>query len=453
MGRLAPLPPGGRRESCRRPPLVPLARAGAGARARRGVLFVGLAGALALAAAVSLAPRPAAAASRPRLLVTPAVTTVGGRVLVDAVGFPPDVDVAVQLCGDDGYEDSAGCAQQTTVTAATSQYGHFAQYLTIAYPPVPCPCVVQAQSPALPGPVDAPITVQGVALGPVTQPSSASLYLGLRVLRASVSGNGPWYSWFGGLPVREFRLTLENLSTTPLPVPPLVLLVGSSRTPHQLVGVPSLGVLGAGATKTYSIPVRFGILAAGSFYVRAYLAGVVPLRSVVVATSMFPWGAFGVVVLLVVLLLAYLAWRVYDRRSAKRARQRLNKESFEVVSRHLQRAPAAGAAQGTSGAPGSGAGRPATGTPARGEDPVDAPWLDAGLSGVPVPAGGVPLGPPAPREKTAAPPSAAPRPSAPTPSAPGAGADVPTAGPVAPPAGGDDREGESPPAGPPTPTS
>ena len=69
-----------------------------------------------------------------------------------------------------------------------------------------------------------PVTIVGASVGPLRTPASAvTVNQPLHILNAQLSGNGPWYSWFGGMAHRTFTLTVHNPNVGVYPHPSLVL--------------------------------------------------------------------------------------------------------------------------------------------------------------------------------------------------------------------------------------
>jgi hypothetical protein len=252
----------------------------------------------------------AGAASNAGISLSAGSAVPGTQIFVTGQGFPAHSVVRLAICGNAAARGSVDCDQESSATLAPSDQGSFRIPLPVVAPPAPCPCVVQATSIAIDGPVNVPFIVSGVPTAAVQQLVISEVPL--KVVASRLTGWGPITAWFGAAPQRMLVLTLRNPSAESLDIPPFTLTRGGKANADTIVRTVSLGALGAGETQTYRIPVRFDVVSHGQLSVAGEVG--VPGRSAtfVAGTKAFPWGL--VAVLIVVVQLVLLAVRDRARR-------------------------------------------------------------------------------------------------------------------------------------------
>jgi len=303
---------------------LPLGRLAFAAGVALAPISLSAASAYALAATAGASGPPghrlhAPAPAKPSLTAIPPAARPGATVFVDATHFPHDVDVFLQICGDAGLYGSSGCDQVDSSTVATSSTGTFRWPILVERPPLDCPCVVEAFSPSLQSPVLLPFKVVGVPIAPLQRYRTSNPFDALSISGVALTGSGPWTSWFGGQPRRTIVLTLTNRGSVKLTLPPMVVREGAVGTTPLDVATPALGSLGPHRSRVVRIGVSFRYFASGSFDVSGYFAGLAsPRTRFTLKTSMFPWGALILAILLGLILLGTAIYVVISRRRRRR---------------------------------------------------------------------------------------------------------------------------------------
>jgi len=241
--------------------------------------------------------------SSPRLVPELSNLIPGERVDVEGLNFPSHALVNLELCGLDGYSAS-DCLSGGAVSTVASGNGFFVTPIVVGVPPVDCPCVIQAVGPALPAPVSAPITLEGVPVSKHLPKSDSSGSSGVvEIEHVSVSGSGPWQAWFGGSPRRKIVLEIENTTTRTRPVS-LRMELGDGR----LIGHPRLGDVPAGAKRRFTLLVSLPALSFGSKLIEGKLATSEGLGASSFDARVFsvPWALLALIWLVFVAAIAFL---------------------------------------------------------------------------------------------------------------------------------------------------
>jgi len=277
----------------------------------RWIFIAAYAVAVATGTVAAVAPAHAAdAEGAPRLALSAPSVTPDGSLIVTGEGFPANTSAQVVICGNLALAGSADCDMPHARVAGTDSQGHFATEMTVALPPSPCPCVVQASSLALPSAVTTPVDLTGAkAVQPRgVVPAQATALKA----RATLEGSGPTSAWFGAQPHRTLIVDVTNPGTAPISSPVFQLTVGKGDNPKNATDAPDLGVLAPGETKTYKIPVTLDAFAVGSYTVRGVIKGDGEPVTFKASTGTFPWGLLASA--LIVIQLVLLAVRDRARR-------------------------------------------------------------------------------------------------------------------------------------------
>ncbi len=250
---------------------------------------------------------PVRAQTTPTLSVEASATTVGAPVVVRGEGWPPARLAQVQVCGNQAGRGSPDCDQGRAVTVPVEADGSFATLLTLAVPPVACPCVVRGTSAGGPQAVVVPITLDGTppaarVVGAADRPDRR-----LEITGAELAGGGPWAAWFGAPPRRTVSFTVRNVGNVVVTDPAFTIAVGRGEHPSGLVDAPRLGSLAPGEERVYVVGVDFGPAAFGSYTVRGDVTGLDQPAGFQVKGSAHPW--LGVVSIAVIAQLVLLGWR------------------------------------------------------------------------------------------------------------------------------------------------
>jgi hypothetical protein len=258
-----------------------------------------------------MAGAPAVAGTRslrssggPVVTASPSTVAPGQKVQVSGSGFPPQIDVTGQICGNNGVSGSADCVLTDTVLATTSTMGDLTLSIAAVIPPVPCPCVVAITSTDLSGTPSAPVTIAGAPIAPVRPPASAATVTKpLEILQVQLGGNGPWYAWFGGVAHRTLTLTVRNPNAGVYPHPPLVLSAGKAGT-LSTVSTRPLPSLAPGEVATVHENVVFPAFSFGRNEVTGTVGNALLQKNVYVSTTVVPWGliVLGLIILQLILV-------------------------------------------------------------------------------------------------------------------------------------------------------
>jgi hypothetical protein len=252
----------------------------------------------------------------PQIVVEPAEVAVGDLVKVTTSAWPSGGYAVAEVCGNAGKGGSADCARSTGVGQPISADLTAVFALPIVAPPVACPCVVRVTSTSFAAAI-APLAFAEDPGGPASTATTVSRRL--EVVGAEVVG-GTWHSWWGDRQTRVLEVTLCNAGTAPVTDAPISVAVGKSDDPTGYVAPPQLGTIAPGATTVVRVPFDLEPLAFGTSTVRFEVLGLDAPVVASVQTSTMPWLA--VVVPVVLLVLALVAWIVRRRTRRRRRRQR-----------------------------------------------------------------------------------------------------------------------------------
>ncbi len=264
---------------------------------------------LALAAAVlTMAPGPAAGQTGVSASADRGSASAGESIVVTGTGWPAQTRVQASVCGNQARGLSADCDLPNSRTIVTDPEGSFSVALDVAVPPSPCPCVVFVSGQNTASTVRFPIEVVDAPSAPTTEAEIASPP-GFEVVSSTLSGSGPWTSWFGGAPERTLLLTVENTGSEAA-APDLDATWGAGADPTHVLDIPTLEVIEPGETLRYRIPVRFDALTFGSVNVAGSVAGSSGPVSFTASTSSYPWALLALAIIALQLLLLAIRNRV-----------------------------------------------------------------------------------------------------------------------------------------------
>ncbi|MCD0449011.1 hypothetical protein LO762_07380 [Actinocorallia sp. API 0066] len=214
----------------------------------------------------------------------------GQTVTVRLAGWPSG-NVAIELCGNEGRRGTADCAVGSSATTFVGPQGTATALLTVAKPPVGCPCVVSVRPVGGGQARTVPISVKGVRTLSEAQRAEADASTpSLTVTRVALEGGGFSSAWFGGPAERTLVFTVKNDGDLPVSDAPVTLAVGRAPDPTGILTAPALGTVEPGESRTFRVPVKFGGPAFGSYQVRGQIEG--QARDVVFTaeTSSYPWA-------------------------------------------------------------------------------------------------------------------------------------------------------------------
>lgn len=256
-------------------------------------------------------PLPAAAASEergapadPRIALDTVSGAVGDPVVVTLSGWPQG-NVTVSVCGGGRYPLSADCGHTDAVTIAVDETGSGAGVLTVAQPPVDCPCQVQAVGLDGRYRASADFAVDGVAiLTPRELQERADLRNQGRPARAVTATDAhfvregeewwhDWPAWFAVPTRRTVRVTLENTGAEPITDPVVSIGVGRGSDPTLIVYPPRVPRLEPGQRADYDIAVDLPPPLFGSYTVRGEVMGLDEPATFTAETTSWPWAFLG----------------------------------------------------------------------------------------------------------------------------------------------------------------
>jgi hypothetical protein len=263
---------------------------------------------------------PAAAADAdPTVTVTapPGLVAVGDRITVELEHWGLGT-VTVGVCGNGARRGSQDCALAGDQGVAIRGPGRTPVDLVVMAPPLPCPCVVRASTPAGDTVRTIPLEILGLPVEPTVLGATATtatpgLQVRARVVPKQESWPDSWIPAFGGPTQRVLLLTLRNRSGGPITGVRVVAAVGRDRANAEPIASVSVGKLAAGATATVRVPVELLAPAWGEYHVFGTVYG--PARPVEFSaeTTNEPWG------LELLLPLLLLVWaRIARRRERSR---------------------------------------------------------------------------------------------------------------------------------------
>jgi 3D (Asp-Asp-Asp) domain-containing protein len=249
--------------------------------------------------------------------VDPSTVAPGQTLLIEGFHFPAGIDVYGEICGDDYLAGSQDCVLDDIGFGGTNSLGRFSMPVKATIPPTPCPCVAVVFSPQLTTTPSSPVTIVGAPSAPLTPPSSAvTISHPLKVVSAQITGNGPWYSWFGGMAHRTLVLTLQNPNKGVYPHPSLVLTAGKPGSALSTVSTSPLPSMGPDETTTVHVPVVFPAFAFGNVEVLGAVGDAGLKAPIKETTTIIPWGL--IVIAVLILQLIFLGIRNAVRRRNRR---------------------------------------------------------------------------------------------------------------------------------------
>jgi hypothetical protein len=249
--------------------------------------------------------------------VSPTTVAPGQTLQVMGYDFPPEIEVTAQLCGNNALSGTPDCVLDNVGAGGTGSQGSFTIPVSVTIPPVPCPCVAMVSSQRMSTTSISPVTIVGAPVEPIRPPSSAATVTEpLQIISAQLSGDGPWYAWFGGMPQRTLNLTVHNPNRGVYPHPSLVLASGKSGGGLSIVPTSPLPSLAPGETTTVHVNVKFPALTFGSAEVAGTVGDAALMEHIKVSTTIVPWGL--VVIALIILQFILLAIRNAVRRRKQR---------------------------------------------------------------------------------------------------------------------------------------
>jgi len=277
--------------------------------------------ALVLVAGAGGLPSAPATATAPQVAVAPADAPVGAPVSVTLTGWPTGT-VQLEVCGNQARRGALDCATGSARQLYVADPQPVAAQLTVAAPPVACPCVVRARALA-PDTEDAvAVPVTGTAAIDVTDLTAPVApagpdRAGLRLAGVSVApAERNWSALFALRGEIAIDVDLRNDGTAEVGAAQLSLLTGRPGRATSVVEATDIAPLPAGQATT----VRIVVPVDGPLYGRYAVLGRLTTAEMVggsaamgfeVQTERYPWGwaALAGLLILVLLVRQFVGWR------------------------------------------------------------------------------------------------------------------------------------------------
>ncbi|MCT7355029.1 hypothetical protein N4P33_23160 [Streptomyces sp. 15-116A] len=229
---------------------------------------------------------------RPGVEVSRDEAGTGGSITVTGTGWRPRTLLMLLICGQatpaGGVTGgTASCANADGRTVTTDPDGRFRRTLPVVEPPVPCPCVVHAETvTGATADADAAFQVAGHSIEPL--PAEATGGRLSPTTDARLEGTSTLLTRFGSPPARTLTLTVANVGTSPVRDP--VFQIGTSHgvyapswQPH-----PWRGTVPPGGRARIELPVQLPAGAHGDYTISLKYAG--KLLAEHPWTEPHPWG-------------------------------------------------------------------------------------------------------------------------------------------------------------------
>lgn len=253
----------------------------------------------------------------------------GERVIVTLSGWTASV-VTLSVCGNLAKRGSSDCNMSASQAVGLStDVGYGLTQLTVAGPPVDCPCVIRASGSNQNEVALAPIDLIGIPISPLVDPVTESpLVVSIEVKRAG-EGLVAWLkSMLGGARTYDVTLGVRNRSRETLSEVALNGAVGRNRT-DEIATFRSrpLGDLAPGATASHTARVRLPPPVVGTYVWRANAKGAGQAEQIEQVAKTFPKP---LVALVVILLLDLLVIAIRGR--LRRRRNRATQDAAELMA-------------------------------------------------------------------------------------------------------------------------
>jgi hypothetical protein len=264
-------------------------------------------------------PPALAAAAAPQITVQPTSAMLGDTVVVRFDQWP-DGPVAVGVCGNQALRGSQDCA--VTGDEALTINGRAPQLsgLRLEAPPVPCPCVIRAATPAGSVVATTPIEVRGFPTGPPILPSGPASADQLSVSGVVVDDQrGSILSAaFAGPAARELVVTLRNRGLTPIKDLRIVSNVGRGNDGAP-IATRTVRSLPASAVRKVRVPFHLGAPSYGTYTVHGTVYGLATSVTFHTRTDADPWALELMIPMVLIVFAEILRKKERDRRRAEAA--------------------------------------------------------------------------------------------------------------------------------------
>lgn len=242
--------------------------------------------------------------------------TPGDEIVVRLDGWHPGV-ATLSTCGNAATRGSRDCDLLGAQSVKIEPDGATLYDFRVTRPPIGCPCVIRASTPAGRETALAPIALVEVPdAAPVSDASSATangIDVAARLRVPASSWPASWFPAFAGPAPRTLVVTVENRNPAEITDLRVSAVVGRDHRSGTPVATRAVGPLAAGARRRISIPVDLPTPTFGDYVVYGDVSGGNIAEPFTTETSNDPWG---LELLLPVALL--LAAQVLRRRARSR---------------------------------------------------------------------------------------------------------------------------------------
>ncbi|MFM7686702.1 MAG: hypothetical protein ACKPDI_12375 [Actinomycetota bacterium] len=256
-------------------------------------------------------------ANPPTITIARPQWALGEKMVIRGANWPAGI-VSLQICGSNGIHGTKDCDMPSSRTVGVGSGGEFGLQLSVAAPPVPCPCVVQASAVTGETVVVAPISLpehtfdENFAQKP-DKPSATTLSVTM-----SLKTPRSWRDYVGVSPERMVRVTVTNTGALPTGDGSIDLTVGKDFPPLGYGTILRFDSIGPGESTELATALPLDSFAYGDYWVKAEVASPRAQAATGAMTSTFPSGAFAGLVGLVVLIDLAVVRRVRKRTRAAR---------------------------------------------------------------------------------------------------------------------------------------
>lgn len=258
-------------------------------RGRASHIALGLSILIGYLIAVGSLSEKSATAGLPPLTLDKTVVAPGAVITIEGSRWPAPRQLQAAVCGAGPQSVSSDCDLARAISFGPSDNGVFRALLTVAVPPVPCPCVVMVTQ-VNPSDVERlPITIEGAVSAPVPAPPPTARPA-VSISDVHVVSDSSWSSWFGAAAARELVVTVHNQSLST--VRPLLVAGWTEGSDDYVVTSPTPKVLGAGRSAQITAAFDLSTFASGQFLVSGKVTGAGFQTRFVASTATTPWALY-----------------------------------------------------------------------------------------------------------------------------------------------------------------
>ena len=234
-------------------------------------------------------------------------------MIVRGTGWPEGT-VSVQICGNNGVNGTPDCDMPSSRTFGVGSWGVFGVKLTVVAPPAPCPCVILARSTRSEAVAVTPIVIAGHPVSdnaPTRPPSDDGTSISLSM---TITNQRSWRDFLGFGPRRHVQLTLTNTGTKETGTGTIDIAVGKDSPPTGFGATESFASIPPNESVTIDADLTLEAFAYGDYWIQADVRAIRANATTAQQTSTFPSGLLALIVGVIILIDAFIVWRVFRRR-------------------------------------------------------------------------------------------------------------------------------------------